>query len=140
MDRRGCLETGGVAVASGLATAGVLRVGVGAIDWALVLGVVAAAAIAAAANYRGRTGHAANVAEEAPPEPVSSATREVATEYVVSAAPPAADESASEDGDDGDREADGAAIDGPDGDEGRLPDGGAESAAPRSPVEGVPDP
>jgi len=66
MDQRGLLEAGGAAVVSGgLATAG-LWLFVGAVDWVLVTGLTVGVAIAAAANYRARTGHADGVAEEAP--------------------------------------------------------------------------
>ncbi|MBV0925515.1 hypothetical protein KTS45_15015 [Halomicroarcula limicola] len=66
MDRRGTAEVVGSALVSGgLAVAG-LRLFAGSIDWVLVVGLVAGVAIAAAANYRGRTGHADRVAAEAP--------------------------------------------------------------------------
>jgi len=66
MDQRGLLEAGGAAVVSGgLATAG-LWLFVGAGDSVLVVGLAAGVGIAAAANYRARTGHADGVAAEAP--------------------------------------------------------------------------
>jgi len=66
MDRRGLAEALGAALVSGvLAVVGQL-LAIGAVDWVLVAGLVAAVAIAAAANYRARTGHADAVADEAP--------------------------------------------------------------------------
>ena len=66
MDQRGLLEAGGAAVVSGaLATAG-LWLFAGGVDWVLVVGLTAGVALAAAANYRARTGHADGVAAEAP--------------------------------------------------------------------------
>lgn len=66
MDRRGLAEALGAALVSGvLAVVGQL-LAVGAVDWVLVVGLVAGVAIAAAANYRARTGHADAVADEAP--------------------------------------------------------------------------
>ncbi|MFC6974946.1 hypothetical protein ACFQL1_10050 [Halomicroarcula sp. GCM10025709] len=66
MDRRGIAEVVGAALVSGgLAVAG-LRLFAGRIDWVLVAGLVATVSLAAAANYRGRTGHAEQVATEAP--------------------------------------------------------------------------
>jgi hypothetical protein len=66
MEQRGVLEAGGAALVSAGLAIGVLVVVVGAIDWVLVAGLAIGAAIAAAANYRARTGHADAVAEEAP--------------------------------------------------------------------------
>lgn len=63
MDRRGLLEVGAVAVASGLATAGLLGAST-AVQWGLVLGVVAGAGIAAAANYQARTRHETRVSAD----------------------------------------------------------------------------
>lgn len=66
MDGRGLAETGGAALVSGgLAVAG-LWLFAGRIDWVLVVGLVACVALATAANYRARSAHAAQVAEEAP--------------------------------------------------------------------------
>ena len=66
MDQRGLLEAGGAAVVSGtLATAG-LWLFADSIDWVVVVGLSVGVALAAAANYRARTGHAAGVAAEAP--------------------------------------------------------------------------
>jgi len=66
MDRRGLAEVGGAALGSGgLAAVGLLVV-VGRLDWVLIVGLAAGVAIAAAANYRARTKHAAKVADEAP--------------------------------------------------------------------------
>ncbi|MBX0322659.1 hypothetical protein EGH21_06410 [Halomicroarcula sp. F13] len=66
MDRRGVAETvGGALVSAGLAVAG-LWLFAGYVDWVLVVGLAAGVAIATAANYRARTGHAENVATEAP--------------------------------------------------------------------------
>lgn len=66
MDRRGCLETGAITLAAGLATVGVLQASPGGFDWSLLLGVLVGTALAAAANYRARTGHAEQVADTAP--------------------------------------------------------------------------
>ena len=66
MERRGIAEAGGAAVASGVLAVGALWLAVGYIDWVLVVGLAAGAAIAAAANYRARTGHADAVKTEAP--------------------------------------------------------------------------
>ncbi|MFC7074999.1 hypothetical protein [Haloarcula halophila] len=66
MDRRGIAEVVGAALVSGgIAVAG-LRLFAGEINWLLVIGLVASVSLAAAANYRGRTGHAEQVAAEAP--------------------------------------------------------------------------
>ncbi|WP_135303377.1 hypothetical protein [Haloarcula amylovorans] len=66
MDGRGIAEVVGSALVSGgLAVAG-LWLFAGYIDWVLVVGLTVGVAIAAAANYRGRTGHADRVAAEAP--------------------------------------------------------------------------
>ncbi|MDS0278845.1 hypothetical protein NDI85_13680 [Halomicroarcula sp. S1AR25-4] len=68
MDRRGIAETVGAALVSGgLAVVG-LWLFADYVDWVLVVGLVACVAIATAANYRARTGHAENVAAEAPAE------------------------------------------------------------------------
>ena len=66
MERRGIAEAGGAALASGLLAIAALWLAVGYIDWVLVVGLAAGVAIAAAANYRARTGHADAVATEAP--------------------------------------------------------------------------
>jgi len=66
MDRRGIAEAGGAAAVSGAVAIAVLLQVVGYIDWVLVIGTTAGVAIAAAANYRARTGHAEAVADEAP--------------------------------------------------------------------------
>lgn len=66
MDRRCLLETGGITLACGITTAGMLHVSAGSVDWALVLGVAVGAAFAAAANYRGRVRHSEHVADAAP--------------------------------------------------------------------------
>ncbi|MDS0281824.1 hypothetical protein [Haloarcula onubensis] len=66
MERRGIAEAGGAALASALLAIGALWLAVGYIDWVLVVGLAAGVAIAAAANYRARTGHADAVATEAP--------------------------------------------------------------------------
>ncbi|PSP62970.1 hypothetical protein BRC76_03840 [Halobacteriales archaeon QH_8_67_36] len=66
MDRRGIAEAGGGALVSGLLAIGVLWFAVGYVDWVLVVGLAAGVAIAAAANYRARTGHADAIATEAP--------------------------------------------------------------------------
>jgi len=66
MDGRGLAETVGAALVSGgLAVAG-LWLFAGRIDWLLVVGLVDCVTLATAANYRARSGHAAQVAEEAP--------------------------------------------------------------------------
>jgi hypothetical protein len=66
MDKRGIAEVLGAALVSGgLAVAG-LRLFAGRINWVLVVGLVVSVSLAAAANYRGRTGHAEQVATEAP--------------------------------------------------------------------------
>jgi len=59
-------EAGGAALVSGLLAIVALWLVVGYIDWVLVIGLAAGVAIAAAANYRARTGHADAVATEAP--------------------------------------------------------------------------
>ncbi|WP_424001856.1 hypothetical protein ACOZ4I_00245 [Haloarcula salina] len=66
MDRRGLAEVGGAALGSGVLAAGGLLVVVGRLDWVLIVGLAAGVAIAAAANYRARTKHAAKVADVAP--------------------------------------------------------------------------
>ena len=59
-------EAGAAALISGAVAAGTVWMVAGTIDWMLVVGLAAGAAIAAAANYRARTGHADAVADEAP--------------------------------------------------------------------------
>jgi len=59
-------EAGAAALISGAVAAGTVWMVAGTIDWVLVVGLAAGAAIAAAANYRARTGHAEAVVEEAP--------------------------------------------------------------------------
>lgn len=66
MDRRGIAEVGGLSLAGGVLAIAAQRVIVGGIDWVLVAGLIACVGIAAAANYRARTKHAAKVATEAP--------------------------------------------------------------------------
>lgn len=66
MDRRGLAEVGGAALGSGVLAAAGLLVIVGRLDWVLIVGLAAGVAIAAAANYRARTKHAAKVADQAP--------------------------------------------------------------------------
>ncbi len=66
MERRGIAEIGGAALLSGAFASATLLLIVGYIDWVLVVGLTAGAALAAAANYRARTRHADNVATEAP--------------------------------------------------------------------------
>ncbi|WP_226011559.1 hypothetical protein [Halomicrobium salinisoli] len=66
MDRREAIEAGGAALACMVAGAGTFYAVAGAVDWVLVLGIGMCAAIAAAANYRARVGHAEQVADEAP--------------------------------------------------------------------------
>jgi hypothetical protein len=66
METRGIVEAVAAALISGVAAAGTLQVVAGTIDWPLVVGLATGAALAAAANYRARTGHAETVAEEAP--------------------------------------------------------------------------
>lgn len=66
MERRGLAEAGGAALASAALAIAALWLAVGYVDWVLVVGLAAGVAIAAAANYRGRTGHADAVATEAP--------------------------------------------------------------------------
>jgi len=66
METRGIVEIGAAAVFSGGVAVGTLWVVAGAIDWPLVVGLTVGVAIAAAANYRARTGHAESVAEKAP--------------------------------------------------------------------------
>ncbi|WP_336336148.1 hypothetical protein [Haloarcula brevis] len=66
MDRRGIAEVGGLSLAGGVLGTVAQQAVVGSVDWVLVAGLVACVAIAAAANYRARTGHAAQVATEAP--------------------------------------------------------------------------
>jgi len=66
MDRRGLAESLGAGLVSGVLAVVGQWFAVGAVDWVLVVGLVAGVAIAAAANYRARTGHAEAVVEEAP--------------------------------------------------------------------------
>lgn len=66
MKRRGIAEAGGAALVSAVLAIGALWLAVGYIDWALVIGLAAGVAIAAAANYRARTGHADAVEAAAP--------------------------------------------------------------------------
>jgi hypothetical protein len=66
MEQRGIAEAGAAAGISGAVAAGTLVVVAGTIDWAVVVGLAAGGALAAAANYRARTGHAESVAAEAP--------------------------------------------------------------------------
>ncbi|MDS0260407.1 hypothetical protein NDI56_13465 [Haloarcula sp. S1CR25-12] len=66
MEPRGIAEAGGAALVSGVLAIAGLWLAVGYIDWVLVIGLAAGVAIAAAANYRARTGHADAVATEAP--------------------------------------------------------------------------
>ncbi|MFC6756839.1 MULTISPECIES: hypothetical protein [Haloarcula] len=66
MERRGIAEAGGAAIASGVLAIGALWLAVGYIDWVLVVGLALGVAIAAAANYRARTGHADAVKTAAP--------------------------------------------------------------------------
>ena len=66
MDRRGIAESVGGALVSGTLAAAICWVTAGSVDWVLVVGLSAAVAIAAAANYRARIGHAEAVASTAP--------------------------------------------------------------------------
>lgn len=66
MERRGIVEIGGAALLSGAFASAMLLGIVGHVDWVLVVGLTAGAALAAAANYRARTRHAGTVATEAP--------------------------------------------------------------------------
>jgi hypothetical protein len=66
MERRGIAEAGGAALGSAVLAIGALWLVVGYIDWVLVIGLAFGVAIAAAANYRARTGHADAVEAEAP--------------------------------------------------------------------------
>jgi|GEM_PF-975772 hypothetical protein len=66
MERRGIAEAGGAALGSGVLAIGTLWQVVGYVDWVLVVGLAAGVAIAAAANYRARTGHADAVKTQAP--------------------------------------------------------------------------
>jgi len=66
MERRGIAEAGGAALVSGVLAIGALWLVVGYIDWFLVIGLAVGVAIAVAANYRARTGHADAVETEAP--------------------------------------------------------------------------
>jgi hypothetical protein len=66
MERRGIAEIGGAALLSGVFASVTLVFIVGYVDWVLVVGLTAGAALAAAANYRARTRHADSVATEAP--------------------------------------------------------------------------
>ncbi|MBX0295811.1 hypothetical protein [Haloarcula nitratireducens] len=66
MDGRGIAEViGSALVGGGLAVAGPWLFA-DSVDWVLVVGLTVGVAIAAAANYRGRTGHAERVAAEVP--------------------------------------------------------------------------
>jgi len=66
MDQRHVLEAGGGAVACTVAAAGTFQYVAGTIDPVFVFGIGLCAAIAASANYRARTGHSEQVADEAP--------------------------------------------------------------------------
>ena len=66
MERRGIAEAGGAALLSAALAIGALWLAVGYVDWVLVIGLAVGVAIAAAANYRARTGHADAVEAEAP--------------------------------------------------------------------------
>lgn len=66
MNRRGLAETVGSALVSGGLAAAALQLFVGRINWVLVVGLALCVALAAAANYRARTGHANRVADKAP--------------------------------------------------------------------------
>ena len=66
MDRRGIAEVGGLSLTGGGLATAIQRVIAGSVDWVPVVGLVACVGIAAAANYRARTTHAARVAAEAP--------------------------------------------------------------------------
>ncbi len=66
MERRGIAEAGGAALVSALLAIAALWLAVGYVDWVLVASTAIGVAIAAAANYRARTGHADAVATEAP--------------------------------------------------------------------------
>lgn len=66
MEPRGIAEAGGAALVSGVLAAAALWLAVGYVDWVLVVGTAAGVAIAVAANYRARTGHADAVKAEAP--------------------------------------------------------------------------
>ena len=78
MERRGIAETAGATVVStGLAVAGMLAF-VGDVNWPLVVGLAVGVALATAANYRARRGHADNVAETAPPDAAAAARQEAA--------------------------------------------------------------
>jgi len=66
MDRRGIAEVGGLSLAGGGLATAIQRVIAGSVDWVPVVGLVACVGIAAAANYRARTKHAAQVAAAAP--------------------------------------------------------------------------
>jgi hypothetical protein len=66
MEQRHALEAGGTAVACSVAAAGTFQFVAGAIDWVFVLGIGLCAGIAASANYRARTSHSEQVADEAP--------------------------------------------------------------------------
>jgi len=66
MERRGIAEAGGAALLSAALAIGALWLAVGYVDWVLVIGLAVGVAIAAAANYRARIGHADAVETEAP--------------------------------------------------------------------------
>jgi hypothetical protein len=66
MDRRGIAEVGGLSLAGGGLATAIQQVIAGSVDWVPVVGLVACVGIAAAANYRARTKHAAQVAAAAP--------------------------------------------------------------------------
>lgn len=66
MQRRGIAEVGGAALASAVLAIAALWLAVGYVDWVLVVGTAAGVAIAVAANYRARTGHADAVEAAAP--------------------------------------------------------------------------
>lgn len=66
MDQRHVLEGGGAAVACTVAAAATFQYVAGTVDWVFVLGIGLCAAIAASANYRARTAHSEQVADEAP--------------------------------------------------------------------------
>ena len=66
MDRRGLAESLGAGLGTGLLTTVAQLLVVDTVSWIPVVGLVLCVALAAAANYRARTGHAETVASEAP--------------------------------------------------------------------------
>ena len=96
MEQRAIAEAGGAALVSALVAIGGLWLAVGYVDWVLVVGLAIGVAIAAAANYRARTGHAEAVETEAP-----EVTADNFEEYTPTAAGDGGTEGVDEESEDG---------------------------------------